>query len=77
MVSTQIVQPTDKSNNLALIPISSKSDIHYPQPATLKTVKQKTVADTEGKGRREKTCIRTTAKLSQCHKEANIHIMYR
>jgi hypothetical protein len=44
VVSTHIVQPTDKSNNLELISISRKSDTHYLQPATLKTVKQKTMA---------------------------------
>lgn len=39
MVSNQIVQPTDKSNNLALICISSKSDTHYLPPAALQNCK--------------------------------------
>jgi hypothetical protein len=35
VVSKQIVQPKDKSNNLAFIHISIKSDTYYLQPATL------------------------------------------
>lgn len=73
MVSNQTVQPTDKSNNLVLMCLSSKSDTHYPQPAALQNSKTENSDMTWG----ERAEGRKLAKLSQCHRGANIHIMYR